>query len=465
VQMSELRLRLEHIKMERWNNLQKRLETVNQRRLSRLAEMKRRSDEESSKPTIMSPAITEKVISQFADNIQVNNDEKDTIINKMITTIFEDSEGKFVDEAEKRPIQEASIELHSESVQSKGKALTHTTKNVNSTNERVLLWNFWKVWSSQIKKKGTANSRNAAILKKWSDVCETLRSRQEVKSKSTLSGLITEMLNDSIIWLDSISKITSIVNSNKKKVIKNSNYIVQNIEKFSNILTTIYKSKNIKDSIHDFINSNGLLLLRVFLGTEMGLLESEENFSSGVKSNFWTHLGRLLNDICGRASERDTILESGIAVLISDYIHCTLLHLLSWRESKFQPIDTDEYFGNDSRSGISINSDKKKKKNNNKKSLNNIVAAKFFNMDDSSNANNSKGKNVNNSNTNNDFNKSWPQEFLILPQLLNTAMLLFRHIPSDEDIIGDCQNKLIWYFFASGTLNLICNCLVDLQVN
>lgn len=457
VQMSELRLRLEHIKMERWNNLQKRLETVNQRRLSRLAEMKRRSDEESSKPTIMSPPTTEKV----ADNIQITIDEKDTTISTKITTIFEDPEGKFTDEDEKRHVQEPLTEMQSDSMPIKGKA-TNPTKNINSTNERVLLWNFWKEWSSQIKKKGTANSRNAAILKKWNDVCEMLRSRQEVKSKSVVSSLVTDMLNDSVVWLDSLSNVATNANSNKKKIIKSSNFIAQNIEKFDNIISGIYKSKNVKDSIHDFVNANGLLLLRVFLGTEMGLLESEENFSSGVKSSLWSNLGRLLNDICGRASERDKILESGLGVLITDYIHCTLLHLLSWRESKFQPIDTDEYFRNVSIS--EINTEKKKKKKN-KKALNNAIVTEVFSIDDSSYINNSKGKSSNSNNNNIDFNKSWPQEFLILPYLLNTAMLLFRHIPNDEIIISDCQNKLVWYFFASGTLNLICNCLVDLQVN
>lgn len=47
-QMSALRLQLERKKMERWRKLQTRLEAVQQRRDARLAEMKRRSDEQDA---------------------------------------------------------------------------------------------------------------------------------------------------------------------------------------------------------------------------------------------------------------------------------------------------------------------------------------------------------------------------------------------------------------------------------
>lgn len=48
--MSELRFHLEKIKMDRWQKLQNRLDSVNQRRLARLAEMKKRSEEGDAEP-------------------------------------------------------------------------------------------------------------------------------------------------------------------------------------------------------------------------------------------------------------------------------------------------------------------------------------------------------------------------------------------------------------------------------
>lgn len=48
-QMSELRLALEREKMERWEKIQRRLETVRIRREERLAELQRRSNEAKDK--------------------------------------------------------------------------------------------------------------------------------------------------------------------------------------------------------------------------------------------------------------------------------------------------------------------------------------------------------------------------------------------------------------------------------
>jgi hypothetical protein len=176
----------------------------------------------------------------------------------------------------------------------------------------------------------------------------------------------------------------------------------------------------------------------------------------------WPNLGRLLNDICGSALGRDKLLQSGLGVLISDYTHISLLHILSWRESKFQPIDTDEYFSNNDISVANNVDHIKKKKGAGKKSISPIVSETLNIIVEDSTVNKSRGKSVNNNS--NDINKSWPQEFLVLPHLLTAAMLLFRHIPNDDAMIAENQDKLVWYFFASGTLNLICRCLVDLQV-
>jgi len=456
VQMSELRLRLEQIKMERWSNLQKRLDAVNQRRLSRLAEMKRRSDEESSKPTLLS---TNDNPTDVPENMQTKTDSKD--INK-ITTILEEENisGKLVLE-NSNPVNinnnDIALEAHLEF--SKAKA---NTKSVAATsNQRVLIWNFWNTWSAQIKKKGTANSRNAAISKQWEDICHSLHNRQDTTSKSAISSFISEMLNDAVVWLDSTLNAAENKSSNhskKKKVTKiNATFVSQNIEKFHDILSTIYKLKNKKEVILDFTTDNGLIFLRIFLGTELGLLRSEESLSAGVKCSIWPNIGRLLVDIGASALGRDKLLQSGVGVLISDYIHISLLHLLSWRQSKFQPMDTDEYFGNNDPSNVS--SDKKRKNGHKKSSSTNVIES----PNNDSNIT-SKNKSKNTSNNTSDINKSWPQEFLILPHLLTVATLLFRHIPSDDTFTADYQDKLIWYFFASGTLNLICRCLVDLQV-
>lgn len=453
VQMSELRLRLEQIKMERWSNLQKRLDAVNQRRLSRLAEMKRRSDEESSKPTLLS---TNDNPTDVLENMQIKTD---TNINKITTILEEESiNGKVVLENSNpvnvnNDIAEALLEF------SKAKA---NTKSLAASNQRVLMWNFWNTWYAQIKKKGTANSRNAAISKQWEDICHSLHNRQDTTNKSAISSFISEMLNDAVVWLDSNLNAAENKSSNQSKKKKNTKtnatFVSQNIEKFHDILSTIYKLKNKKESILDFTTDNGLIFLRIFLGTELGLLRSEESLSAGVKCSIWPNIGRLLVDIGASALGRDKLLQSGVGVLISDYIHISLLHLLSWRQNKFQPMDTDEYFGNNDPSNVS--NDKKKKKNGNKKSSSmNVIE----NPNNDSNIT-SKNKSKNTSSNTSDTNKSWPQEFLILPHLLTVVTLLFRHIPSDDTFTADYQDKLIWYFFASGTLNLICRCLVDLQV-
>jgi hypothetical protein len=69
-----------------------------------------------------------------------------------------------------------------------------------------------------------------------------------ITNKSANSSFISEMLNDAIVWLDSNLNTTENKSSNQSKKKKNTKtnatFVSQNIEKFHDILTTIYTIHN-----------------------------------------------------------------------------------------------------------------------------------------------------------------------------------------------------------------------------
>jgi hypothetical protein len=494
MQMTTLRYKLEQDKMDRWSKLQTRLNTVNQRREIRIAEIKRRHDQSN---TDQSDNNTNSNISSNPPMVEStsssNNNELNTIIeipppsssslnkNKVIK-----KDKKFIKHSDK--IDQSLAESNKNDDENLEKALR---KN-SIYSDRPLVWSHIKNWKINRQKKGALNSRIAAlssIIKevdnnKTNDVSSVLSqasgesNRIEIMVEGEISQIYVQLNklilntvkenNIKSIFIDVLSfmkqLITSPVHDNssniidkmdkKKKLnkiesVKSTNYIFTPsfLDQIMPLLTQIgdssFGTTENKRLVANFIKNDGILLIRLLMGTEFGFLSSDENFKLAVETGLWLNIFKVIHSCSLFSSSKDYLIQTGVAVLVADCLFISLSHLDDWTKSSYHN-DSNDGSNNDS------TNDNKGKKNIQ------VPTSK---------------KNQNTSTI-----KLWPVEAKALSHQLTSIHQLLRHssissnTPISNNIFqnsagSDSFEAWIWYLFASNIVSMLCKQLEYLEKN
>lgn len=481
MQMTALRYKLEQDKMDRWSKLQTRLNTVNQRRELRFAEIKRRHDQSTtdqsdnnSNNTISNPPIMEsnsnnEIKKELSTIIEI------PLVNKNINKVIKKDSKKISKSGDE--IDQFLAESNKNDDENLEKALL---KN-SIYSDRPLVWNHIKNWKINRQKKGALNSRIAALScvvnevdsNKNNDVTSVLSLSSgdlinQVEGKGEISQIfiqLNKLILNSVkenniksIFIDVLSYMKQIIASpvcdnssniidKKKKLNKSNNIFTPSfLNEIMPILEAIGDSKfgttENKRLVANFIKNDGILLIRLLMGTEFGFLFSDDNFKIAAETGLWLNVFKVIHSCSLFSSSRDYLFQTGVSVLLVDCVFISLSHLDDWTKSSYH-IDVNDNSINDT------------------------------------NANDTKGKKniqvpLGKKSSSTTSIKLWPIEAKALPHQLTSINQLLRHAPisSNNPIsnnifqnIPDSDNfeAWIWYLFASNIVSMLCKQLEYLE--
>ncbi len=438
-QMSELKLHLEQIKMERWQKLQSRLNSVNQRRLARLAEMKRRSlsdiDEVPAEESGGAEAIPNTLISddhvalsenkhdkkeQIMSKQQVNSDSIDELV---VNFINKPSGGDST-----RPLLCSQLK-HLRIMNSKKCAITAWNHSITclthgsnicdcSAADKYRVY-FKSGINSNTNLPGTSSGgRVLSLLKEWYATFDANLlnvSGKDKRGKSAITGG------------------SALVGTNKSVV--NTTYAAKVLNILSKLLGNMspdHHSNQENPVLFTFLQENGVLMLRTLLGKEIGCLCNEDTLTFASSSGLLSNVFKIVRECCKYDNGIEQLTSSGTILVVIDYIYICLLHLDEWVRSR----------------------------------LNNEASSTPLSTNSTSKKVNKKKESPNKSSTNK-VTMQWPIEATLLPLLLDIlscALRYLMHSPNHSALNTKLLNaKWIWYIFASGVMDLSCKMLHSMQ--
>ena len=448
-QMSELRLHLEKIKMDRWQKLQNRLDSVNQRRLTRLAEMKKRSEEGCE------PAAADK-LAEAAEQSPASKTPATAVIDLLPAPIA----GKLKEAAKTALSADVKI-LDDLLAQQQPAPAPLPSSQEQSAYDGPYMSAQLRSWQSMTSKKGAGNARHSAMA-----CCF----RADLLGDSGTGGILQThfdfampiILARATPFAGAMSEVYKALKSckgcaeakvvaeaegakgkaSKKKKRKEEPpaapaspavLLMQNpsfVKKVSALLSPIGQvdGPETKRAIVAFIKENGVLLLRALMGTEVGFLHSESLLQSCISNGCFMDVVRSLKVCSASPVGRDHLLQSGAAVLIVDLVYIGLSQFEEWRNSKYN-------------NSATVAQEAAK------------VVAKAGKSGAPSPTKISAQQ------------KIWPVELQCLPHLCRVINMLLRHIPASTNDAKVSSGLLewVWYFFGSGAVELASKTLSNLQ--
>lgn len=409
-QMSALRLQLETKKMERWHNLQTRLDAVQQRREARIAEMKRRSDEEEALDAIEEgreqtgghrqksltsddQASSRSEPSKHGRAHVASNEEKgevSTAIDLKMKKKLKKKGSKKLTAAELQEAQDA--ELLAQYIPSEAKAseaaptaeISDPSKSTTDTptayewvgpggaddTGKVEVGAAYKMLLNQFVKRIAIQARMAAISEIIPRAEGVLHS--EVPSLASswsetgapLSNILLSAVSSpsSVDWSNELrlllvglgvlpkeateSSTEDGDDAGKRKKKKGSrplskDSVVVEKDALGNVILTQVALKALGklfagvsredgESINKFVTSGGIVLCRIYFGTEVGLLANPQQASTQIGSVTLTAACNAIAACCSTHEGRDQVFSTGLGALLADTAHLLLLHFENW---------------------------------------------------------------------------------------------------------------------------------------
>ena len=445
-QMSELRLHLEQIKMERWQKLQSRLNSVNQRRLARLAEMKRRSlsdiDEVNVDEVLSNTGANDSGHAlepgDIAPTNENKNDKKDIVVPKQPSTSdnIEELVVNFInkptggDKGSTRPSlwsqlknlrvmnsKKCAVTAHNHSIT----CLTHGNSVCDcSSNDKFRVYFKSGINANSPLGGATGGGRVLSLLKEWHTVFENNSVNTSSKDKRGKTS--------------AASGSSALVGSTKSVV--NTTYAAKVLNILSKLLGSTASDNRVSQEnqvLFAFIQDNGILMLRTLLGKEIGCLCNEDTLAFASSSGLLFTVLKIVKECCKLESGMEQVVSSGTLLVVIDYIYICLLHIDEWIRSKLngETSSVTQQSTNQTSKKLS-----KKKESPNKSSTNKVTM-------------------------------QWPLESTLLPLLLDIVSYALRHLmnaPSHSVMNSKLLNaKWIWYIFASGVMDSSCKMLHSMQ--